>query len=82
MDEKADDSLPCLIEEGFLPAEENGSGECFEKINGKIDMEEATLEDFIDNSSTDGQEIEGEKQKMEDNKGGQTSTSPVAEFLG
>ena len=81
MDEEADNSLPGLIEEGFLPAEENGNGECFEKINGKIDMEEATLEDFIDNSSMDGQEIKGEKQKMEGNKGGQTSTSPVAEFL-
>lgn len=81
LDEKAEHSLPGLIEEGFLPAEENGNGECFEKINGKIDMEEAILEDFIDNSSMDGQEIKGEKQKMEGNKGGQTSTSPIAEFL-
>ena len=81
LDETAEHSLPGLIEEGFLPGEENGNGECFEKINGKIDMEEAILEDFIDNSSMDGQEIKGEKQKMEGNKGGQTSTSPVAEFL-
>ena len=81
LDEKAEHSLPGLIEEGFLPGEENGNGECFEKINGKIDMEEAILEDFIDNGSMDGQEIKGEKQKMEGNKGGQTSTSPVAEFL-
>lgn len=81
MDEKADHSLPGLIEERFLPAEENGNGECFEKINCKIDMEEAILEDFIDNSSMDGQEIKGEQRKTEDNKGGQTSTSTVAEFL-
>lgn len=58
LDEEADHSLPGLIEE-----EENGNGECFEKINGKIDREEAILEDFIDNSSMDGQEIKGEKQR-------------------